>query len=216
MNDADFVTTQLRVGLLEARAKDEAIPLKYDVIGQETNGPGGLFKALRTIPVILDICKDMEELCPNAWLIANPAGMVTEAVLRYTNIQRVVGLCNVPIGIRMGLARLLEVDASRVHVDFAGLNHMVYGLDVYLDGVSVMDACVRACDRSRKANYDGKYRALNWEPDFIRGLRAIPCYYYKTREMLEEEKEASVEKGTRAEVVKQLENDLFELYKTRT
>ena len=58
----------------------------------------------------------------------------------------------------MGLARLLEVDASRVHVDFAGLNHMVYGLDVYLDGVSVMDACVRACDRSRKANYDGKYR----------------------------------------------------------
>lgn len=83
----------------------------------------------------------MEELCPNAWLInfANPAGMVTEAVLRYTNIQRVVGLCNVPIGIRMGLARLLEVDASRVHVDFAGLNHMVYGLDVYLDGVSVMD-----------------------------------------------------------------------------
>ena len=141
LKDADFVTTQLSVGLLEARAKDEAIPLKYDVIGQETNY-GGLFKALRTIPVILDICKDMEELCPNAWLInfANPAGMVTEAVLRYTNIQRVVGLCNVPIGIRMGLAKLLEVDASRVHVDFAGLNHMVYGLDVYLDGVSVMDS----------------------------------------------------------------------------
>ena len=181
--------------------------------------PGGLFKALRTIPVILDICKDMEELCPNAWLInfANPAGMVTEAVLRYTNIQRVVGLCNVPIGIRMGLARLLEVDASRVHVDFAGLNHMVYGLDVYLDGVSVMDRVLELVTDPEKQITMENIAPLNWEPDFIRGLRAIPCpyhrYYYKTREMLEEEKEASVEKGTRAEVVKQLENDLFELYK---
>src|SRR5690625_68562 len=75
LKDADFVTTQFRVGLLEARAKDERIPLKYGVIGQETNGPGGLFKGLRTIPVILDIIKDMEELCPNAWLInfTNPA-----------------------------------------------------------------------------------------------------------------------------------------------
>ncbi|MFK4464276.1 alpha-galactosidase/6-phospho-beta-glucosidase family protein [Bacillus safensis] len=105
--DADFVTTQFRVGLLEARMKDERIPLKYDVIGQETNGPGGLFKGLRTIPVILDIVKDIEELCPNAWLVnfTNPAGMVTEAVLRYSNHRKVVGLCNVPIGIRMGIAK---------------------------------------------------------------------------------------------------------------
>lgn len=115
LKDADFVTTQFRVGLLEARAKDERIPLKYGVLGQETNGPGGLFKGLRTIPVILDICKDIEELCPNAWLInfTNPAGMVTEAVLRYSNIKKVVGLCNVPIGMEMGIAKLLDVDHSR-------------------------------------------------------------------------------------------------------
>ncbi|MFA7746376.1 6-phospho-beta-glucosidase, partial [Salinicoccus roseus] len=88
--------------LLEARAKDERIPLKYGVIGQETNGPGGLFKGLRTIPVILEIAKDIEELCPNAWLVnfTNPAGMVTEALLRYSNLTKVVGLCNVPIGIK--------------------------------------------------------------------------------------------------------------------
>ncbi|MCV5433073.1 6-phospho-beta-glucosidase, partial [Escherichia coli] len=113
--------------------------------------------------------------------------------------------CNVPIGIRMGLARLLEVDASRVHVDFAGLNHMVYGLDVYLDGVSVMDRVLELVTDPEKQITMENIAALNWEPDFIRGLRAIPCpyhrYYYKTREMLEEEKEASVEKGTRAEVV---------------
>ncbi|PEA52748.1 6-phospho-beta-glucosidase [Bacillus pseudomycoides] len=219
LKDADFVTTQFRVGLLEARGKDEAIPLKYDVIGQETNGPGGLFKALRTIPVILAICKDIEELCPNAWLInfTNPAGMVTEAVLRYTNVKKVVGLCNVPIGIRMGLAKILEVDRSRVHVDFAGLNHMVYGLDVYVDGVSVMDRVLEFMTDPEKQMTMQNIAMLDWEPDFIRALRAIPCpyhrYYYKTREMLEEEKKASLENGTRAEVVKKLENDLFELYK---
>ncbi|MEN1219067.1 6-phospho-beta-glucosidase, partial [Listeria monocytogenes] len=92
LKDADFVTTQLRVGLLDARVKDERIPNSYGVVGQETNGPGGMFKGLRTIPVILDICKDMERLCPDAWLInfANPAGMVTEAVLRYSNQKKVV------------------------------------------------------------------------------------------------------------------------------
>ncbi|MDC2866146.1 6-phospho-beta-glucosidase [Bacillus sp. BP-3] len=219
LKDADFVTTQFRVGLLEARGKDEAIPLKYDVIGQETNGPGGLFKALRTIPVILAICKDIEQLCPNAWLInfTNPAGMVTEAILRYTNIQKVVGLCNVPIGIRMGLAKILEVDSSRVHVDFAGLNHMVYGLDVYVDGVSVMDRVLELVADPEKQITMQNIAMLDWEPDFIRALRAIPCpyhrYYYKTREMLEEEKQESLKNGTRAEVVKKLENDLFELYK---
>lgn len=69
LRDADFVTTQLRIGQLAARALDERIPLRHGVIGQETNGAGGLFKALRTIPVILDICKEVEELCPNAWVL---------------------------------------------------------------------------------------------------------------------------------------------------
>ena len=117
LKNADFVTTQLRVGLLEARAKDERIPLKYGVIGQETNGPGGLFKGLRTIPVILDIVKDMEELCPNAWLInfTNPAGMVTEAVLRHSNWKKIVGLCNVSVGMKMGIADQLGVEPERIH-----------------------------------------------------------------------------------------------------
>ncbi|GGN52634.1 hypothetical protein GCM10007971_08430 [Oceanobacillus indicireducens] len=117
LKNADFVTTQLRVGLLEARAKDERIPLKYGVIGQETNGPAGLFKGLRTIPVILDIVKDMEELCPNAWLInfTNPAGMVTEAVLRHSNWKKIVGLCNVPVGMKMGIADQLGVEPERIH-----------------------------------------------------------------------------------------------------
>ena len=85
LKDADFVTTQFRVGLLDARIKDERIPLSYGILGQETNGAGGIFKAFRTIPVILNIVEDMKELCPDAWLInfTNPSGMLTEAVLRY-------------------------------------------------------------------------------------------------------------------------------------
>ena len=134
LKDADFVTTQLRVGTMKARIKDERIPLSHGVIGQETNGAGGLFKALRTIPVILDIIRDVEELCPNAWIInfANPAGIITEAVLNYTSFNRFLGLCNVPINMKFGVADLLKVERDRVEVDFAGLNHMVYGLKAKL------------------------------------------------------------------------------------
>ncbi|OIJ22074.1 6-phospho-beta-glucosidase [Anaerobacillus alkalidiazotrophicus] len=219
LKDADFVTTQFRVGLLEARAKDERIPLKYGVLGQETNGPGGLFKGLRTIPVILDICKDIEELCPNAWLInfTNPAGMVTEAVLRYSNIKKVVGLCNVPIGIEMGIAKLLDVDHSRIRIDFAGLNHMVYGLDVYVDGVSVKDEVIEKLTDPANSSFVKNIEGIGWEPEFIKALGVLTCpyhmYYYKTRQMLEKDMKNADGEGTRAEVVQKLEKELFELYK---
>lgn len=218
LKNADFVTTQFRVGLLDARAKDERIPLKYEVLGQETNGPGGFFKALRTIPVIMEICSEMEELCPNAWLInfTNPAGIITEAVLRYSNIKKVVGLCNVPIGMEMGAAQLLNVDHSRVRIDFAGLNHLVYGLDVYVDGVSVKDELLKKLTDKDQSITMKNIHAMGWEPEFLQALNVLPCpyhnYYYKTREMVEEEVKAASEGGTRAEVVKKLEEELFQLY----
>ncbi|PTM57891.1 6-phospho-beta-glucosidase [Desmospora activa] len=220
LQDADFVTTQFRVGLLDARAKDEGIPLKYDVIGQETNGPGGLLKGLRTIPVILNIAKDMAELCPDAWLInfTNPAGMVTEAILRYSRLNKVVGLCNVPIGMRMGIAKMLGVEADRIHIDFAGLNHMVFGLNVYLDGDNITEKLVDDYLSGEQSGVSMRNIVdLGWEPDFIKGLNILPCpyhrYYYQTERMLQEEKEAAKTAGTRAQVVQQLESDLFELYK---
>lgn len=220
LKDADFVTTQFRVGLLEARAKDERIPLKYGVIGQETNGPGGLFKGLRTIPVILEIVKEMEELCPNAWLInfTNPAGMVTEAVLRHSNWKKVIGLCNVPIGMKMQLANLLNVEADRIDVDFAGLNHMVYGLDVYLDGQLMTKKVIKRITSDDHTSLTMENIAdFKWNPSFIRSLGCLPCpyhrYYYKTNEMYEEELENANTKGTRAEVVMKLEKELFKLYK---
>jgi len=219
LKDADFVTTQIRVGLLEARANDERIPMKYGVLGQETNGAGGFFKALRTIPVILEICEEMETLCPDAWLInfTNPAGMITEAALRHSRIHKVVGLCNVPIGMEMGAAKLLGVDASRLRIDFAGLNHLVYGLDVFVDGISVKERLLSLLTESKDTVTMKNIHAMGWEPAFLKALDLFPCpyhtYYYKTKDMLEKDWEAGKNVGTRAEVVKSLENSLFELYK---
>ena len=222
LKEADFVTTQFRVGLLEARKKDERIPLKYDVIGQETNGPGGLFKGLRTIPVILDITRDMERLCPDAWLInfTNPAGMVTEAVLRYSNIEKVVGLCNVPIGIEMGVSKLLDVDHSRIRIDFAGLNHMVYGLNVFLDGENITAHVVEKLTDPEQTSFVKNIEGIGYDPSFIRALGVLTCpyhnYYYKHRDMLKKQQKEAKEEGTRAEVVSKLEKELFELYKDDT
>lgn len=141
LKDADFVTTQMRVGLLEARILDERIPLKYGMIGQETNGAGGMFKAFRTIPVILDIVKDMEELCPDAWMInfTNPAGMITEAILQYTDFKKVIGLCNVPINMVNGFAKMMKVSPDRIRMEIAGVNHHIFATDIFLDGESILE-----------------------------------------------------------------------------
>ncbi|MBC2458320.1 6-phospho-beta-glucosidase [Clostridium beijerinckii] len=219
LKDADFVTTQLRVGLLDARIKDERIPLSHGVIGQETNGAGGMFKALRTIPVILDIDKDMSELCPNAWLInfTNPAGMVTEALLRYGKNKKVIGLCNVPIGMEKAVADMLEVDHSRITMDFMGLNHMVFGREIYLDGEKITDKVIDSLAEGKLGSIVKNIQDLEWNPEFIKALRMMPCpyhrYYFQTADMLEEELKEFSKGETRAEVVKRLENDLFELYK---
>lgn len=217
LKDADFVTTQLRVGLLDARIKDERIPLSHGVIGQETNGAGGLFKALRTVPVVLDIIKDIEELCPNAWLVnfTNPTGVISEAVFKYTNFRRYIGLCNVPIGVKNGMADILKVEKDRIEMDFAGLNHMVYALNVRVDGKDITKEAIEKFVTSSLTMQNIKDIPLN--ADFVRALGVIPCpyhkYYYKHKEMLEEELEGFKDGKTRGETVKALEDDLFELYK---
>ncbi|MGE8204900.1 6-phospho-beta-glucosidase [Heyndrickxia sp. NPDC080065] len=219
LKDADFVTTQMRVGLLDARMKDERIPLQHGIIGQETNGAGGLFKGLRTIPVLLEIAEEMQELCPHAWLInfTNPAGMVTEALLRYGAHDKVIGVCNLPVNMRMTIAKLLNVETERVYIEFAGLNHLLYGIDVYLDGKSVLDEVLTIMGDPEKQISMQNIAPLPWDPSFLQSLRLIPCpyhrYYYKTKEILEEELVSFKKSSTRAEVVKRLEGELFELYK---
>ena len=211
---ADFVTTQLRVGLLEARIKDERIPLSHGLLGQETNGAGGLFKGLRTIPVILDICKDMDELCKDAWLInfTNPVGMIIEAISRYTNRKKVIGLCNLPIDMHKAIASLLDRPTNEVFVTFGGLNHMVYVTGVFVEGKDVTKEVLDKWGAQSVKNIKG----IKWNPGFLRELGVLPCsyhrYYYMGKEYLEEAIENYKQNGTRAEKVKIIEDELFELY----
>ncbi|WP_195695196.1 6-phospho-beta-glucosidase [Priestia megaterium] len=217
--NADFVTTQLRVGQFDARIQDERIPLKYGMIGQETNGAGGLFKGLRTIPVLLKIAEEIHEVCPNAWLInfTNPAGMVTEALLRYGKHSKVVGVCNLPVHMRNSIAGLLQVEKEDVHIEFAGLNHLVYGLHVYAKGKEVTQEVIQRLSDPNSQVTMRNIAPIPWQPDFLEALGVILCpyhrYYYKTKEILAEELLAFQSGTTRAEVVKALEAELFELYK---
>ncbi|GJM72562.1 6-phospho-beta-glucosidase [Paenibacillus macerans] len=219
--DADFVTTQFRVGLLNARIKDETIPLRHGMIGQETNGAGGMFKAFRTIPVILEIVKDMKELCPDAWLInfTNPAGMVTEAVLRYGRWEKVIGLCNVPIMATKNEAAVLEKNEEELFFKFAGINHLhwhkVYDRNGKELTAEVIDKLYGPDAKPEKIVENIKNMRFLYEQ--IVQLEMLPCpyhrYYYMTDSMLKEEQEEANKEGTRGQVVKRLEESLFELYK---
>lgn len=219
LKDADFVTTQLRVGLLDARIKDERIPLQYEMIGQETNGAGGLFKALRTIPVLMEIAEEIQELCPNAWLInfTNPAGIVTEALINYSKHKKVIGVCNVPVHMKMIFARLMNVPPEQVLIKFAGLNHMSYGLDIVVNGESRLDEALELISDPEEQFSMKNIAPIPWEPAFIKALGFIPSpyhrYFYKTKEILQKQLEEFKRGTIRAEVVKELEKGLFDLYR---
>ncbi|WP_239615715.1 6-phospho-beta-glucosidase [Cohnella mopanensis] len=211
---ADFISTQMRVGLLEARKYDEHIPNKYGVIGQETTGPGGMMKALRTIPVLLDICKDIEELAPDAWLLnfTNPAGMVTEAIARHSKVKS-IGLCNAPIGLHKWLIKKYDTTVDQIYTEFVGLNHLHWVTRIEVEGEDKLTELL-----DKREEYSGKnVPATEWDLDFLRGLGGFPSYYlkyfYLTDVMLEEQLESLKANGTRAEVVKRVEEELFELYK---
>ncbi|MDD3403788.1 MAG: 6-phospho-beta-glucosidase [Hespellia sp.] len=218
--NADFVITQLRVGQLAARIKDERIPLSHGMIGQETNGAGGIFKALRTIPVILDIVEDMKQLCPNAWLVnfTNPSGIITEAVMRYGKWNRIVGLCNIPVNAIAEESKLLGEEPENLFFQFAGINHMHWHTIVDKNGIDRTEELIDTMYRDTKntsivANIQDN--ELIYEQ--VKNLHMIPCpyhiYYYRTDRMLEQEFREFKEHGTRAEAVKRIEQELFELYK---
>jgi 6-phospho-beta-glucosidase len=168
---AAAVLIQLRVGGQAARLTDETIPLKYGVIGQETTGPGGFAKALRTVPVVLGIADRVRELAgPDTWILdfTNPVGIVTRA-LQHAG-HRALGLCNVAIGFQRRLAKRLDVDADRVRLGHAGLNHLSWIRSVEVDGEDRLPDMLR-----------GDLAALAAEvklpPALLTTLRAIPSYY---------------------------------------
>lgn len=218
LKDADFVTTQFRVGLLDARIRDERIPLRYQRIGQETTGAGGFAKALRSIPVILDICRDMEELCPNAWLInfANPSGILTEAVLNHTSIKA-IGLCNCPINMINDMAEKFDCPVDDVFCDFVGINHLIWAQKVLVRGRDVTaEAIDKICSDSAK-EIMANIPEIHYDPVFLKSLGMVPVsylkYYYMQPEMLAECIAAAEGDGCRGEVIKKVEKELFDLYR---
>ena len=220
LKDADFVTTQFRVGLLNARIKDERIPLSYGMLGQETNGAGGMFKALRTIPVILDIVEDMKELCPDAWLInfTNPIGMVTEAVMKYGKWDKVIGLCNVPVGAMMKEPETIGKTLDQLTYKFAGLNHFHWHKVFDEHGNEVTQQIIDAIyDPDVDDGIPKNIFNVKFFKEQLDQMQMIPCgyhrYYYRQEEMLKHGLEEYNTIGTRAQQVKQTEEELFELYK---
>ncbi len=217
LKDADFVTTQFRVGQLESRVLDERIPAKYNMLGQETNGAGGVFKALRTVPVIFDIIKDVKELCENAWIInfTNPVGIVSEAVFRYAEFERFIGVCNVPISLTKHFAEVLNVKAEDLIPYFGGLNQMSYVFNVYHNHKDKLSKIIE--DLKHKQITMNNIDPLAWDVEFIESLGVYPSpylkYYFYYEEMFNNFMKQYNEGHTRAEIVKEIEKKLFEQYK---
>ncbi|MBO0991975.1 6-phospho-beta-glucosidase [Bacillus sp. SD088] len=217
IKDADFIITQIRVGQLDARAKDERIPMKHNLIGQETTGAGGFAKALRTIPVILEICKEIEELAPDAFLLnfTNPAGIVTEVALKYSNVKT-IGLCNLPIGTKMQIADIYNVDPSQIDIEVVGINHLIWTTKILVNSIDVTKDILNKAASSKGLTMKN-IPSFDWSKEFLLSLNALPCayhrYYYLKEEMYNDQVQSVNTEGTRAEVVKRVEKELFELYK---
>ncbi len=220
LRDADFICNQFRVGGLKARARDESIPMRYGAIGQETVGAGGFAKALRTIPVALEIARELEELNPTAWILnfTNPASMVTQALLNHSSI-RTIGLCNVPINVQMAIAKAFNVEPQDVGMDFFGLNHLSFARKIFVQGKDVTEAVLNA--QSGESQTMNNIPQKEWGHQIISAIQMLPNsylrYYWFTDEMLRHQQEdLDAGKGTRAIQVMALEAELFKKYQDPT
>ncbi|MBZ0302041.1 MAG: 6-phospho-beta-glucosidase [Anaerolineae bacterium] len=215
---AQYVSTQLRVGGMHARREDEYLGRRHGLIGQETTGVGGMAKALRTIPVILSIARDMEALAPGALLVnfTNPAGLVTEALARYAPAVPSVGVCNVPITTKMHLIEALQMEGEpiapeRTQLNTLGLNHLSWHRGFTIDGEEVWPRVMELTLNHLRHNPDPDED--DWDPDTIEALQMLPNYYlhyfYYTDKKLAEQ---AAWPPSRAEQVMEIEADLLRQY----
>lgn len=216
LKGADFVTTQFRVGGLDTRIADERRAYNYGLIGQETNGVGGFSKALRTIPVILEICHDIEELCPDAWMVnfANPSGMITETILRYTKVKA-IGVCNRAYTFKILISKILRCSPEKVEMDLVGLNHFFFINDITVDGESRFEEVHSVYKRN--ANEEaGQIQKTELPVELMDAIHSIPNayldYYFMKNKTYEKFVKDAETVGTRGEVVRRLEAELFKKY----
>jgi 6-phospho-beta-glucosidase len=208
VDGADFVLVQIRVGGQKARLSDETVPLACGCVGQETTGAGGLAKALRTVPVVLEIAERVRELSADgSWIVdfTNPVGIVTRALLDAG--RRAVGLCNVAIGFQRSIAHMLDVEPTRVLVDQVGLNHLTWVRAVHVDGSDVLPDLI-ASHGDELAGHAGDVPR-----ELLEELGAVPSYYlryfYAHDRVLAEQRHGV----PRAQRVAEIEAELLELYR---
>lgn len=211
---ADFVVSQFRVGTQRARHKDELLGRKYGLIGQETVGVGGFAKALRTIPVAMNVAQRVRQLAPNATFLnfTNPAGLITQCLTSNFPDLRIIGLCNVPWNTRIEIAQAMNTDFAKVDFDYVGLNHLSWVRGVKVDNQDVSAAAIKAfrgltIDKAKPGDSPA------WTQSSIDLLEAIPnyylLYYYETNNWIEYQKSHE----TRASEVIKIEDELIEKFK---
>ncbi|MEU9211734.1 6-phospho-beta-glucosidase [Streptomyces sp. NPDC048415] len=205
---ADAVLLQLRVGGQAARERDETWPLECGCVGQETTGAGGLAKALRTVPVVLDIAERVRRTNPNAWIIdfTNPVGIVTRALLQAGH--RTVGLCNVAIGFQRKFAGLLGVAPADVHLDHVGLNHLTWETGVRLGGPEGENVLPKLLAEHGDTIADD----LRLPRTIVDRLGVVPSYYLRYYYAHDEVVRELRTKPSRASEVAEMERRLLALY----
>ncbi|MGR6535310.1 6-phospho-beta-glucosidase [Streptomyces rochei] len=195
LRGADFVFSAIRVGGLEGRAADERVALAEGVLGQETVGAGGIAYGLRTVPVAVDIARRTARLAPDAWVInfTNPAGLVTEAMSRHLG-DRVVGICDSPVGLGRRIARVLGADPDRAFIDYVGLNHLGWVRGLRVAGRDELPRLL--ADPALLGSFE---EGRLFGPDWLRSLGAVPNeylhYYYFNRETVRAYREAERTRG---------------------
>lgn len=209
LDGADFVVVQLRVGGQATRFVDETLPLRFGTIGQETTGAGGFAKALRTVPVVLDIAeRAAKRAAPGHWIVdfTNPVGIVSQALL--DDGHRAIGLCNVAIGFQRRFAERFGVPPERVELEHVGLNHLTWERAVRVDGVDRLPELLET---------EGQEIAddVGMPLELILALRAIPSYYLRYYYLFDSvlADQRSQGHGTRAEEVIEIETRLLEMYR---
>jgi 6-phospho-beta-glucosidase len=206
LDGADVVLIQLRVGGQSARISDETFPLECGRVGQETTGAGGLAKALRTVPVVLDVARRAAvRAAEDAWIIdfTNPVGIVTRALL--DEGHRAVGLCNVAIGLQRRFANLLGVDPESIRLDHVGLNHLTWVRAVDIDGVDRLPALL--ADHATAIADE-----VGLPPDLLRTLGCVPSYYLRYYYAHDEVVGAERDEVPRGQRVADIEARLLEMY----
>ncbi|MFB7455616.1 MULTISPECIES: 6-phospho-beta-glucosidase [unclassified Streptomyces] len=195
LRGADFVFSAIRVGGLEGRAEDERVALAEGVLGQETVGAGGIAYGLRTVPVAVGIARRVARLAPDAWVInfTNPAGLVTEAMSRHLG-DRVIGICDSPVGLGRRVARVLGADPGRAWIDYVGLNHLGWLRGLRVAGRDELPRLL--ADPELLGSFEeGRLFGADW----LRSLGAIPNeylhYYYFNREAVQAHQEPGKTRG---------------------